>query len=72
MAELTPDDVRRWDAGAVLKVFQVASARAATLQNFGDDFGQVGQQLADWDGEAGTAFHASLGQGAHRHPQRRA
>jgi putative chitinase len=61
MSELTPDDVRRWDAGAVLKVFQVASARAATLQNFGDDLGQVGQQLADWDGEAGTAFQASLG-----------
>jgi cell wall-associated NlpC family hydrolase len=61
MSELTPDDVRRWDAGAVLKVFQVANARAATLQNFGADLGQVGQQLAGWDGETGTAFHASLG-----------
>lgn len=61
MSELTPDDVRRWDAGAVLKVFQVASARAATLQNFGDGLGQVGQQLAGWEGEAGAAFHAALG-----------
>jgi hypothetical protein len=23
--------------------------------------GQVGQKLADWEGEAGTAFHSSLG-----------
>jgi putative chitinase len=61
LTEVTPDDVRRWDAGAVLKVFQVASGRAGTMQDFGDDLGQVGQQLADWQGEAGDAFHASLG-----------
>jgi hypothetical protein len=61
MSELTPDDVRRWDPSAVLKVFQVASGRAATMQRFGDDLGQVGQNLADWEGEAGTAFHTSLG-----------
>ena len=60
MSELTPDDVRRWDAGAVLKVFQVANARGGTLQRFGDDLGQVGQSLSDWEGEAGTAFHTSL------------
>ncbi|EUA54815.1 hypothetical protein I553_1325 [Mycobacterium xenopi 4042] len=31
MTDLTPDDVRRWDAAAVLKVFQVATNRATTL-----------------------------------------
>jgi uncharacterized protein YukE len=61
MSDLTPDDVRRWDAGAVLKVFQMANGRAGTLQKFGDDLGQVGQQLSDWEGEAGNAFQSSLG-----------
>jgi putative chitinase len=61
MSALTPDDVRRWDPAAVLKVFQVASGRAGTLQTFGDDLGQVGQNLADWEGEAGAAFQGSLG-----------
>ena len=61
MSDLTPDDVRRWDAGAVLKVFQVANARGGTLQRFGDDLGQVGLSLSDWDGEAGAAFQNSLG-----------
>ncbi|HEX4393727.1 MAG TPA: NlpC/P60 family protein [Mycobacterium sp.] len=60
MADLTPDDVRRWDPAAVLQVFQVANGRADTMQRFGDDLGQVGQGLADWEGEAGTAFHTSL------------
>ena len=35
MSGLTPDDVRRWDAEAVLKVFQVANARGQTLHQFG-------------------------------------
>jgi cell wall-associated NlpC family hydrolase/uncharacterized protein YukE len=61
MSELSPDDVRRWDPSAVLKVFQVAGGRAVTLQKFGEDLGQVGQQLADWEGEAGSAFHSNLG-----------
>jgi predicted chitinase/uncharacterized protein YukE len=61
MSDLTPDDVRRWDPAAVLKVFQVANDRAGTLQNFGDDLGQVGQHLADWEGEAGAAFQGSVG-----------
>jgi putative chitinase len=61
MTDLTPDDVRRWDPAAVLKVFQVASGRADTLQTFGEDLDQVGQVVGDWDGEAGTAFHSSLG-----------
>jgi uncharacterized protein YukE len=61
MSDLTPDDVRRWDPAAVLKVFQVANDRAGTLQTFGDDLGQVGQNLADWEGEAGAAFQGSLG-----------
>ena len=58
---MTPDDVRRWDPAAVLKVFQVANNRAGTLQTFGDNLGQVGQNLADWEGEAGAAFQGSLG-----------
>jgi uncharacterized protein YukE len=61
MTDLTPDDVRRWDAEAVLKVFQVASARGQTLYRFGEDLGQTGQLLAEWQGEAGSAFHSSLG-----------
>ena len=61
MSDLTPDDVRRWDPAAVLKVFQVANDRAGTLQTFGDDLGQVGLNLADWEGEAGAAFQGSLG-----------
>jgi uncharacterized protein YukE len=61
MSGLTPDDVRRWDAEAVLKVFQVASNRASTLYRFGEDLGQTGQLLAEWEGEAGTAFHSNLG-----------
>lgn len=31
------------------------------MQTFGEDLGQVGQTLADWQGEAGAAFHTSLG-----------
>jgi uncharacterized protein YukE len=61
MSGLTPDDVRRWDAEAVLKVFQVANARGQTLHQFGEDLGQTGQLLAEWHGEAGSAFHSSLG-----------
>jgi uncharacterized protein YukE len=61
MTNLTPNDVRRWDTTAVLRVFQVANARAGTLQTFGEDLGQVGQLLAEWEGEAGAAFHSSLG-----------
>jgi uncharacterized protein YukE len=61
MTDLTPADVRRWDAEAVLKVFQVATARGQTLQQFGEGLGQTGQLLAEWHGEAGSAFHSSLG-----------
>ncbi|BBY08020.1 hypothetical protein [Mycobacterium noviomagense] len=61
MSDLTPDDVRRWDAAAVLKVFQVATNRATTLGVFGENVGQTGQLLAEWQGEAGSAFHSSLG-----------
>jgi uncharacterized protein YukE len=61
MTDLTPDDVRRWDAEAVLKVFQVATARGQTLQQFGEGLGQTGQLLSEWHGEAGSAFHSSLG-----------
>jgi uncharacterized protein YukE len=61
MSGLTPDDVRRWDAEAVLKVFQVATNRATTLYRFGEDLGQTGQLLAEWHGEAGSAFHNDLG-----------
>jgi uncharacterized protein YukE len=61
MTDLTPGDVRRWDAKAVLEVFQVANARGQTLQQFGEDLGQTGQLLAEWHGEAGSTFHSSLG-----------
>jgi uncharacterized protein YukE len=58
MTNLTPSDVRRWATTAVLEVF---NARAVTLQTFGEGLGQVGQLLAEWEGEAGAAFHSSLG-----------
>ncbi len=61
MTALTPDDVRRWDTGAISQVFQVANARARSMHTFGEDLGQVGQKLADWEGEAGAAFQVSLG-----------
>lgn len=61
MSQLTPSDVRRWDSAAILKVFQVANARAGTLQFLGQDLGQVDAQLAQWQGEGGDAFRADLG-----------
>jgi hypothetical protein len=42
-------------------VFQVANARTQSLHTFGEGLGQVGQKLAEWEGEAGSAFHGSLG-----------
>ncbi len=61
MSQLTPNDVRHWDPAAILKVFQVADARAGTLQRLGQDLGQVDAQLQQWQGEGGDAFRADLG-----------
>ncbi len=61
MSQLTPSDVRRWDSGAILKVFQVANARASTLQQLGEGLGQVDAQLQQWQGEGGDAFRSDLG-----------
>jgi hypothetical protein len=61
MTALTPDAVRRWDTSAISQVFQVANARARSMHSFGENLGQVGQKLAEWEGEAGAAFHNSLG-----------
>ncbi len=61
MSQLTPSDVRRWDSAAILKVFQVANARAGTLQHLGEGLGQVDAQLQGWQGEGGDAFRADLG-----------
>ncbi len=61
MTALTPDDVRRWDTSAITQVFQVANARTQSLHTFGENLGQVGQKLAEWEGDAGAAFHSSLG-----------
>jgi hypothetical protein len=61
MTALTPDDVRRWDTSAVSQVFQVANARTQSLHTFGENLGQVGQKLTEWEGDAGAAFHSSLG-----------
>lgn len=62
MAPLTPSDVKRWDPDAIHQVFQTASNRAQTLQRLGDSLQQVHNGLSDWQGEAGEAFRADLGQ----------
>jgi uncharacterized protein YukE len=62
VASLTPSDVKHWDADAIHQVFQTASARAQTLQRLGDNLHQVHNVLSDWQGEAGEAFRADLGQ----------
>lgn len=61
MASLTPSDVKRWDPDAIHQVFQTASNRAQTLQKLGDSLQQVHNGLSDWQGEAGDAFRADLG-----------
>jgi uncharacterized protein YukE len=62
VASLTPSDVKRWDPDAIHQVFQTASNRAHTLQQLGDNLQQVHNGLSDWQGEAGEAFRADLGQ----------
>ncbi len=61
MGQLTPSDVKRWDLGAIQKVFETASGRANTLQLLGDNLQQVHNVLSGWQGEAGDAFRADLG-----------
>jgi uncharacterized protein YukE len=65
VASLTPSDVKRWDPDAIHQVFQTASNRAQTLQQLGDNLQQVYNGLSDWQGEAGDAFRADLGQTRH-------
>ncbi|OBG38137.1 WXG100 family type VII secretion target [Mycobacterium sp. E3198] len=61
MGPLTPNDVKRWDLGAIQQVFETANGRASTLQRLGDNLQQVHNVLGGWDGEAGDAFRADLG-----------
>ncbi|OBF53199.1 hypothetical protein A5787_06115 [Mycobacterium sp. 852002-50816_SCH5313054-b] len=61
MGPLTPNDVKRWDLGAIQQVFETANGRASTLQRLGDNLQQVHNVLGGWDGEAGEAFRADLG-----------
>lgn len=61
MGPLTPNDVKRWDLGAIQQVFETAHGRASTLQRLGDNLQQVNSVLGGWDGEAGEAFRADLG-----------
>lgn len=61
MGPLTPNDVKRWDLGAIQQVFETANGRANTLQRLGDNLQQVHNVLGGWDGEAGEAFRADLG-----------
>lgn len=61
MGQLTPNDVRRWDLGAIQKVFETANGRANTLQLLGENLQQVHNILSGWQGEAGEAFRADLG-----------
>lgn len=61
MGQLTPNDVKRWDLGAIQKVFETANGRANTLQLLGENLQQVHNVLSGWQGEAGEAFRADLG-----------
>lgn len=61
MGQLTPNDVKRWDLGAIQKVFDTANGRADTLQLLGENLQQVHNVLSGWQGEAGEAFRADLG-----------
>lgn len=61
MGQLTPNDVKRWDLGAIQKVFETANGRANTLQLLGENLQQVHNVLNGWQGEAGEAFRADLG-----------
>lgn len=61
MGQLTPNDVKRWDLGAIQKVFETANGRANTLQALGENLQQVHNVLSGWQGEAGEAFRADLG-----------
>lgn len=61
MGQLTPNDVKRWDLGAIQQVFETANGRASTLQRLGDNLQQVHNVLGGWDGESGDAFRADLG-----------
>ncbi|MCA2240887.1 glycohydrolase toxin TNT-related protein [Mycobacterium sp. WUMAC-067] len=61
MGQLTPNDVKRWDLGAIQKVFETANGRANTLQLLGENLQQVHNVLSGWKGEAGEAFRADLG-----------
>ncbi|ORW44523.1 WXG100 family type VII secretion target [Mycobacterium paraense] len=65
MGPLTPNDVKRWDLGAIQQVFETANGRASTLQRLGDNLQQVHNVLGGWDGEAGEAFRADLGKARH-------
>lgn len=61
MGQLTPSDVKRWDLGAIQRVFETANGRANTLQQLGVNLQQVSNVLSGWQGEAGDAFRADLG-----------
>ncbi|MGV0554710.1 WXG100 family type VII secretion target, partial [Mycobacterium kansasii] len=61
VGQLTPNDVKRWDLGAIQKVFETANGRANTLQALGENLQQVHNVLSGWQGEAGEAFRADLG-----------
>jgi len=58
--DLTPGQVRQWDASAIQQVFQVVKNRDGTYKDFGDTLGSVQHQLSDWGGEAGDAFHQEM------------
>jgi cell wall-associated NlpC family hydrolase/uncharacterized protein YukE len=60
VSDLSPGEVRRWDASAIDQVFRVVKNRDGTYKDFGDTLGSVQQQLSDWGGEAGDAFHQEM------------
>lgn len=56
MGQLTPNDVKRWDLGAIQKVFETANGRANTLQALGENLQQVHNVLSGWQGKPERRF----------------
>jgi len=59
--DLTPSEVRRWDASAIQQVFQLARKLDGTYKDFGDAHATAQTHLSEWGGEAGDAFHQEMG-----------
>jgi hypothetical protein len=58
--ELTPDDVRHWDASLIQQMFQAAKGIDREHQKLGDTLDE-NHRRTTWHGESGDAFREELG-----------